>query len=278
MSTASKSREFHFTLKDFHYVRDLIYREAGIVLVDAKADLVYTRLSRRLRVLNIHTFSQYIEFLNKNPQELETFINALTTNLTSFFREAHHFELLKNYFTQWKSPIRIWCTASSTGEEAYSLAMTAMEYFGTYQPPVEILASDIDTDVLRKAAAGIYAFDRISDLDEARRKRFFLKGCDKNLGKVKVRRALKDLVKFQKINLLAPQWPIQGPFHAIFCRNVMIYFDKPTQYKILAGFHPLLTHDGVLFAGHSESFHHATDLFQLVSRTVYRPILGRIHV
>ncbi len=250
----------------------MLYRHCGITLSDNKKDMVYSRLGRRLRANGLKTFRDYLIWVeqDRGGDEWEAFINSLTTNLTAFFREPHHFPLLKEHVLNLrKRPIRLWCSASSTGEEPYTMAMTMVEAFGTYKPPVEIIATDIDTHVLSKAKAGIYSMERVEKLPKDTLKRFFLKGTGSNEGYVQVRRELSDLISFRRLNLLDEYWPINGPFDAIFCRNVMIYFDKATQYKILKRFVPLLETHGVLFAGHSESLHHASDIFRLRGKTVY---------
>jgi len=271
MSKDTEQREFSFTAKDFERIRELLYRHSGIKLSDQKYDMVYSRLTRRLRATGLQTFNAYLRLLERDDsEEWEAFINALTTNLTSFFREPYHFPLLAAHVSGLrKRPIRLWCAAASTGEEPYSMAMTLVEAFGTYHPPVEIIATDIDTQVLEKARAGVYTLDRLEKIPQQDIKRFFLKGTGRQEGYAKVRQELRDLVSFHQLNLLDACWPIVGPFDAIFCRNVMIYFDKPTQYKILARFVPLLEAHGLLFAGHSESLHHASDLFKSRGKTVY---------
>lgn len=267
-------RDFHFTHQDFLRVKRMIYDHAGINLNDSKEQMVYSRLARRLRTLGLERFEQYLDLL-KHPEhsEWEHFVNALTTNLTSFFREAHHFDILREYLhqlAQQRREISIWCAASSTGEEPYSLAMTAVEAFGTLRPPVTILASDLDTNVLAKAANGIYTEDKIAQLSAARTKQFFLRGRGDKSGLVRVRRELRELITYRQINLLNSNWPVRGPLDAIFCRNVMIYFDKETQRTILQKFAPLLRSDGLLFVGHSENLHHSADLFRSCQKTVYR--------
>jgi chemotaxis protein methyltransferase CheR len=265
-------REFHFTSADFDVVRKLIYDHAGISLAPIKQDMVYSRLARRLRALDLGTFQEYLDYLQggNNEQEWETFVNSLTTNLTSFFREAHHFEILTTYLKSLSNrPVRIWCSAASTGEEPYTLAMTACEAFDTLSPPVEIIATDIDTNVLATAQRGVYAMDRVAKLDPARLRRFFLKGTGDQAGHARVRPELQKLLTFSRANLLDAKLAVQGPFDVMFCRNVMIYFDKPTQYAILKKFAPLLREEGLLFAGHSESFLHAADVFHSLGRTVY---------
>lgn len=266
------SREFHFTAQDFERVSKLIYQHAGISLSPSKQEMVYSRLGRRLRAKGLTTFKDYLALLEKgDADEWEAFTNSLTTNLTAFFREGHHFPILARHVLAQKGrhQIELWCSASSTGEEPYSMAMTMVEAFGTFTPPVRILATDVDTQVLAKAQAGIYSLERLERMPQERIKRFFLKGAGARAGMVRVRRELQDMVTFRQINLLDKTWPVRGPFDAIFCRNVMIYFDKPTQRRILEKFSPLLRPDGLLFAGHSESFHHAADLFHPCGKTVY---------
>lgn len=273
---SDKEREFEFTDRDFQRIRNLAQARAGIFLSPKKRDMVYSRIARRLRTLGMMTFDEYLEHLEDHTDEAQDFINALTTNLTAFFRESHHFEILSEQLLRLadkrRGPIKIWSSACSTGEEAYSLAITAIETFGSWTPPVRILATDVDTNVLAQAKSGVYASDRISKMDNERVKNFFVKGRGDHLGMVKVRSQLKDLIHFNSLNLLAPSWPIKGPFDAIFCRNVMIYFDKPTQYKVLSRFHPMLANEGLLYAGHSESFQHASDLFRLKGKTVFAPV------
>jgi len=267
------NREFHFTQENFERVRKLIYERAGISLAPIKQDMVYSRLARRLRALNLTSFDVYLAQLEKagNEAEWETFVNSLTTNLTSFFRESHHFEILQRQLIGLSHrPIKIWCSAASTGEEPYTLAITACEAFNSLTPPVQIFASDIDTNVLQTAQRGVYPIERVERLSSDRLRRFFLKGTGTQAGYVRVRPELQKLLTFTQVNLLDPQWPnIKGPFDVMFCRNVMIYFDKPTQYQILKKFVPLLQADGLLYAGHSESFLHAADLFRSLGRTVY---------
>lgn len=267
----SSEREFYYADADFARAKAIIYRRAGINLSESKKQLVYSRLARRLRSLKIDTFSKYLDYLEKTEEEQQEFINALTTNLTAFFREEHHFDILTRFINQQRSnrPCRIWCAASSTGEEPYSIAMTAVRAYGSYKPPVEIVASDIDSQVLRTAAAGIYNIDRLDALTAEQKQQFFLRGKGHNRGKAKVRAELRNLIDFQQINLLEKRWPLEGKFDVIFCRNVMIYFDKPTQLSLLERMTRLLVQDGLYIAGHSESFSHASHLVTLVSKTTY---------
>ncbi len=268
----SDDREFLFTDQDFERIRKLIYERAGISLSPIKRDMVYSRVARRLRATGLRSFTEYLRLLEQgDPVEMEAFTNSLTTNLTSFFREEHHFPMLKEHLRPRmnKGAITIWCSASSTGEEPYSIAMTVAELYGGIPSNVKILASDLDTNVLDKARQGVYPLERVSKISEDMQRKYFIRGSGAPEGFVRVRPELQAMLSFRQINLLDSSWPMRGPFDAIFCRNVMIYFDKPTQHGILEKFVPLLAEDGVLFAGHSESFHHADDLFKLRSKTVY---------
>jgi chemotaxis protein methyltransferase CheR len=268
------SREFEFTADDFNRIRILIYRRAGISLADSKHEMVYGRLARRLRATGLKSFAQYLDDLESGTRsdEWQAFTNALTTNLTSFFREAHHFPLLADFVRHRREHIEIWCSACSTGEEPYSIAMTLCEAFNTLTPPAHIIATDIDTNVLATAEKGIYPLERLSKLPADQARRFFQRGTADNKGLARVRPELRQLITFRQLNLLSESWPISGPFDAIFCRNVMIYFDKPTQRKILERFVPLIKPDGLLFAGHSENFLYVSDAFRLRGETVYEPV------
>ncbi len=268
-------KEFDFTRADFERVRALIYRQAGISLADSKQEMVYSRLARRLRATGIQSFAKYLDDLEagRMEQEWEAFTNALTTNLTSFFREAHHFPLLAEHVLRLRGragePLTIWCSASSTGEEPYSIAMTVCEAFNTLTPNVQIVATDIDTNVLATASEGVYGVERVEKMSQERLKRFFLRGKGRHEGMVRVRPELRQLVTFRQLNLLADSWPVSGQFDAIFCRNVMIYFDKNTQRKILSRFVPLMKPHALLFAGHSENFLYVSESLRLRGKTVY---------
>ncbi len=273
--SAVTGREFEFTERDFEAVRKLIHARAGISLSAQKMDMVYSRLARRLRATGLKRFQDYIALLNGSGAEAEweAFTNALTTNLTSFFREAHHFPILAEHLQARRDgKLAIWCSAASTGEEPYSLAMTAVETFGSFDAPVSILATDVDTNVLRKGEAGVYPLERVERLAPERVRRFFMCGTGSQEGLVRVRPELQRMITFRPLNLLDGAWPVRGPFEAIFCRNVMIYFDKPTQAGILRRFAPLLQPDGLLFVGHSESLFHVADTFRLRGKTVYERV------
>jgi len=268
-------RPFAFDDRDFRRVCRMIHARAGIHLGAHKRDMVYSRLVRRLRARGVERFSDYLDMVEDGVvDEGQHFVNALTTNLTSFFREAHHFPMLADQLRatdRGGRPLEIWCCAASTGEEPYSLAITACEAFDTLTPPVRILATDIDTTVLQAAARGVYPVERIDALEPARKRRFFQRGAGANAGLCRVRPELRALVEFRPLNLLDADYGLKrGAFIAVFCRNVMIYFDKPTQYGVLQRIAPLLTGDGRLYTGHSESFNHAADLVSPCGRTVYR--------
>jgi chemotaxis protein methyltransferase CheR len=278
IAAAPLAREFDFTAADFERIRKLIYKHAGIALAAVKQDMVYSRLARRLRHHGDRSFAQYLARLEADPAEWEAFVNSLTTNLTAFFREAHHFDILSERLRRMEAGrnIRIWCAAASTGEEPYSLAISACEAFNTLNPPVQILASDIDTQVLAHGQRGVFPQERVARLSPERLRRYFLRGADAEQGQVRVRPELQRLITFRRINLLEPLWPVQAPVDFIFCRNVMIYFDRPTQYAMLRRFSPLLHDEGLLFAGHSESLVHAADLFRSLGRTVYEKSHARL--
>ncbi len=269
---ASLPDAFHYELTgdDFARVRGLIYRMAGISLAPGKFDMVYSRLARRLRVRGLDSFAQYLRLVEMgDEEESEAFINALTTNMTSFFREPHHFRMLAERLQKRRDrPVSIWSCASSSGEEPYSIAMTALE---TLDDPsgLEILATDIDTAVLAKARQGVYPMDQLAKVPLHLRKRFFLRGEGKNDGFARVKDELHQAVFFKRLNLLDDKWSVYGKFDFVFCRNVMIYFDRETQHAILKRIARVLNPDGLLFVGHSESFHHTQELFRLCGTTAY---------
>ncbi|WP_232081265.1 MULTISPECIES: CheR family methyltransferase [unclassified Variovorax] len=263
--------EFLFTDHDFAKVRTLIHRRAGIALGEQKRQMVYSRLSRRLRELRLPEFSRYLEMLESSHdgEEWQAFINSLTTNLTSFFREAHHFPVLAEHAKRSKQPVTVWCAAASTGEEPYSIAITLVEALGERAGTARVVATDIDTAVLARASAGVFTLEQVKSLPAERLRRFFNKGTGANAGKVRVRPELAAMVRFERLNLLDPVWQVKEAVDAIFCRNVMIYFDKPTQKRILDRFEPLLKPGGLLFAGHSENASLVSPGFKAIGQTVY---------
>ena len=265
-------REFVFTDDDFDRIRRFIHQRAGIALNPSKKDMVYGRLVRRIRALQLPSFTAYLErlFSERGNEELEHFVNALTTNLTYFFREEHHFPILAEHLRTLSGEVNIWCCAASTGEEPYSLAMTALETASSgARLNVNIVATDLDTNVLRVGAEGIYGAEAINKLPAGMANRYFDRVDDQRW---RAKPALRQMIRFQQLNLVDPQWSVRGPSDAIFCRNVMIYFDRDTQLAVLRRFAPLLKPDGLLFVGHSENFYHATDLFRLRGKTVYERV------
>ncbi len=266
---------FEFTDADFRRLKRLIFDFAGISLNDNKKPMAYSRLTKRLRQLGLTTFREYLDFVETSgTEEHVRFINALTTNLTYFFREAHHFTILAEHLQKLyvNEPLTVWSSACSTGEEPYSIAMAAIEAFGSDAPPIRIIASDLDTDALATAKRGVYAAEKISSLSPQRLKRFFLKGAGEQAGFARIRPQVQRLVEFRQVNLHEDGWDMEAeaPLAAIFCRNVMIYFNKETQTKILDRFAPLLRRDGLLFAGHSENFfYNGRETFRIRGKTVY---------
>lgn len=266
-----QSLEFGWTDTDFDRVQTLIYQRAGISLHDGKHAMVYSRLSRRLRDTGHQTFKDYLSWLETTDgPEWQEFINALTTNLTAFFREQHHFDILANHLKSRAAGAswRVWCNAASTGEEPYSIVMTALETLGV-RANFALTASDIDSKVLASAARGVYRLEALKGLSEARTQRFFLRGKGANHGMARVKPELQRMIDFISVNLIRDDWPFHEPFDVVFCRNVMIYFDAPTQRKVLERLHRVMAPGALLFAGHAENFGQSRDLFVLKGQTVY---------
>lgn len=276
---SSRQREFVFTRRDFERVRDLVGEQAGIALSDIKSDMVYSRLARRLRATGCRSFDEYLTRLEADAAELNHFVNALTTNLTAFFREPHHFDHLAaealpavmEGIQRRGAPKRIcmWSAGCSTGEEAYSMAMVARE---TVPAPweVRILATDLDTDVLQRAERGIYDAQRVKGVPTERLRRHFLRGIGGNRGKVKVRPEVRALVEFGQLNLVQYPWHFDEPFHVVFCRNTIIYFAKETQKELFREMRRHLVPRAWLYIGHSETLWQVADDFDSHGRTVYR--------
>ncbi len=268
--------EYPFGEREFERIRRMIYERAGISLNDSKRTMVYSRLARRLRALGIGSFREYLDRFERDAAfadgEHQNFVNALTTNLTAFFREEHHFPLLAQWAVARGTPLRVWCAAASTGEEPYSIAMTLTEALGE-RADWRVLATDIDTRVLDHARRGVYRCQAAQACGPQRLKRFFLRGRGSNEGMVRVRPELAAPVDFAQLNLLLERWPQVAAFasqcDAVFCRNVMIYFDKPTQRRVLARIAQVLRPGGLLFVGHSENFSDCREWFALCGRTVY---------
>ena len=263
---------------EFDFIRHVVGENAGIVLGPNKRQLVQGRLARRLRELALPSYEAYCEYLrDAGPEELVGLINAITTNVTSFFRENHHFEALGSYMLPEAMKrngasrrLRVWSAGCSTGEEPYCIAMAAAGVLpSSPRYDFKILATDIDSNVVAAATAGIYPLDRMSSVSQERLKRFFQKGSGANEGCAVARQDIKSMITFRTLNLLQ-SWPMKGPFDVIFCRNVMIYFDQPTREKLVNRFSEMLTPGGYLCIGHSESIHAGSAPFKLVGKTIYR--------
>lgn len=275
----SASREFPFSDSEFAFIRELVEQHAAIKLPDTKRQMVYGRLVRRLRDLRLGSFAEYVALLREDAggPEFVNLINAVTTNLTSFFREKHHFEVLRERVipeviqrNAAKRMLRVWSAGCSTGEEPYSIAMTVLESLPASSGwDVRILATDIDTKVLATASAGVYGVDRIRSLPEEITRRGFLRGRGAASERVRVRPEYQAPITFRQLNLMEP-WPMRGRFDFIFCRNVVIYFDKPTQQRLFDRFADQLVDGGYVFLGHSETMHNLTTRFRLLGQTLYQ--------
>ncbi len=264
-------QEFSFNAADFERVRELIYKHAGISLHAGKQAMVYSRLSRRLRETGQRSFGHYLQSLEStaaNDPEWQEFVNCLTTNLTSFFREDHHFHALASDLkARAGQNLRIWCNAASTGEEPYSLAMTCAEANAS----AKIIASDIDTKVLATAGRGVYGADA-RGLSPERLRAHFLRGKGANSGSIRIKPELARMIEFRPHNLMDARWSLGDPFDIVFCRNVMIYFDSTTQRRVLERIHGVMKPKSLLFVGHSENFTESKDLFRLRGKTVYERV------
>jgi chemotaxis protein methyltransferase CheR len=265
----AEGREFVWSDEDFTRIKALIYKKAGISLHDGKHAMVYSRVSRRLRETGHASFKSYLDWLERHDgTEWQEFINALTTNLTAFFRESHHFDALAQLLRARPNHAwRIWCSAASTGEEPYSIAMICAEVLGS-SGQYEIVNSDIDTKVLATAQRGVYKSDGNKGLSPERLQRFFLRGKGANAGYMRVKPELQKHMSFLPVNLVQ-ELPLRDTFDVVFCRNVMIYFDAPTQRAVLERIHRVMRPGGTLFVGHAENFSDARNLFVLRGKTVY---------
>ncbi len=271
-------REYELSEREFEIIRDLVMSKTGIVINSNKRELIYSRLSKRIRTLGLAGFGQYIQLLDggNNRDEMVAFVNAITTNLTAFFREGHHFDYLRSKaipelkrHNAGSRKIRVWSAGCSTGEEPYSLAMTFADELGFETWDWKILATDIDTDVLATANSRVYSEERVTGINSDKLHKWFRRGTGRNQGMVQVSKRLNEHIAFRQLNLIQP-WPIKTKFDIIFCRNVVIYFDLPTQKRIFEGYAEHLTDDGLLFIGHSESLFKVTDRFESIGNTVYR--------
>jgi chemotaxis protein methyltransferase CheR len=272
--TAASMGRIELCNTDFERARRLIHEIAGITMGPTKKTMVANRLSRRLRETGYPCFDSYLDAVEaEDSAEREAFTNALTTNLTSFFREAHHFPILVEHLRRaaHKEPFTIWSAACSTGEEPYSIAMALLE--AGLPRTFRIIASDIDTAALERAQAGVYPATRAATVGLDRLHRFFQRGEGPYEGLARVRPEVRALVEFRSVNLHDTAYPIPGPLDAIFCRNAMIYFARPEQLAVLQRFAPLIAGRGLLFAGHSENFHYvAGGLLRTRGHTVYEAV------
>lgn len=260
---------------EFAFFRDLIHARTGIALKDCKRSLVAARLARRLRELGLDSFSDYRRFLegsDPSGTELGLMINCITTNKTSFFREEEHFAILKDHILAAdharQKVYRIWSSACSTGEEPYSIAIAALA--ASRPMEVRILASDLDTEVLTRAQQAVYPIDSLDEMDDALKRRYFLRGCGECAGRVLVKLEVRALVTFRHINLVEEPWAIRTHFDAIFCRNVIIYFDRETQRRLFGRLTQYLAPGGLLFVGHSETLYWLDELLVPLDHSVYR--------
>jgi len=283
MITQGRDKTERLSNADFTFICQFVYETTGIVLNDNKREMVYRRLTRIVRERKLDSFSDYCQLLkHQGAQEKDYFINAITTNLTSFFRENHHFDYLaKDELPRWleqkevqangKRRLRIWSSASSTGEEPYSIAITLLESIkgDINRWDAKILATDIDSNVLATGKTGIYEYSRIESLKKTIKQRYFHRGVGKNENSARVDKKISELITFKQLNLLH-EWPIQGPFDVIFCRNVIIYFDKKTQQQLFTRYYDLLAPGGLLMLGHSENLGDFQQHFNTVGRTIFR--------
>ncbi len=269
-----------FTDADFSCIRELAYHHTGISLSDHKRCLVYSRLRKRLQALGIRQFREYCDLLKcENNDEVEQFINAITTNLTYFFREEHHFDYIRAYLVTellkpggMQQPIRILSAGCSTGEEPYSIAITLLEIIENIaKHDIQILATDLDSNALATASAGIYSLKSVDGIDEQCLHRWFLRGKGAQQGNVRVAPALREMVTFKRLNLLK-DWPINGQFDIVFCRNVVIYFDKPTQQALFERLARHMRPGSLLFVGHSENLNHLAAEFRLIGNSIYQKV------
>lgn len=270
-------KEFPFKDCDFRYIQNLVGERTGIVLSDMKRTMVYSRVVRRIRKLGVNDFSEYCELLKSgDEQELIQFTNAITTNLTSFFREPHHFDyLLETVCPELEKNnkdkrIRIWSAGCSSGEEPYSIAMTLNDFFGTKSGwDIKILATDLDCEMIERASAGVYSEEKITGLDKKHLRKYVRKGKGSNAGLVRMTDDIKKMITFKQLNLLH-EWPFKGEFDAVFCRNVVIYFNKDTQRELFNRYADIMSIGSPLFIGHSESLFKVTDRFKSLGKTIYR--------
>jgi len=272
--------EFALSDREFNRVKARVYQEAGISLSEAKRTLVVSRLGKLVRTLRLTSFDAYLDYLERQgtAADAQEFINALTTNLTRFWREDHHFEHLESYVRQLmaqrprlgangRPKLRIWSAGCSTGQEPYTIALSLLSAFPELKRwDFRILATDIDTNVVAKAAGGVYPEAELNGLSRERASLFERAGA----GQVQIPLAARELIAFKPLNLMNNPWPMKGPFDAVFCRNVAIYFDKKTQGELFARLGAILVPDGFLYIGHSENLGAGSANFRLLGKTTYQ--------
>ncbi|WP_170915111.1 CheR family methyltransferase [Enterovibrio nigricans] len=275
LSQIEEEREFEFTHEDFKQIQAFMLRETGISLSERKTSMVYGRLARRLRRSGINNFKDYFERVSSDLDERVAFINALTTNKTQFFREKHHFDFLSDVLVpEWKQNkqkrIRLWSAGCSTGEEPYTIA-SILAAGGMLGPNYDckILATDLDTQVLDVARNGTYGIDVTKVIPEKMLRHGFIRGRGKKHELLKAKPLLQNAISFKQLNLTMP-WPHKGPLDVIFCRNVMIYFEKDMQQQLIFRFWEMLRSGGVLFIGHSESIGEMGSRFENLGQTMFR--------
>jgi chemotaxis protein methyltransferase CheR len=278
-SAAHHEREFEFSDKDFRALADLIMERTGIVIADHKKHMVYSRIARRLRVLGFKAFSQYVVYISGDggEEEMADFMNAVTTNLTRFFREPHHFDHLRDHVLKplalnppANRRVRLWSAGCSSGMEVYSMAMMVAETIPNFEQwDIKLLATDIDTNMLNKGREGIYRKEDVEPVPAEFRKHYLTRYGGAGAEEVQVVEKLRHLVSFKTMNFIEP-WPVKGLFDAVFCRNVVIYFNKETQAGVFEKFANVMKPESWLYIGHSENLHGITTRFELQGKTVYR--------
>ena len=267
---STREKEFHFSAREFDHLRKKANAHSGIRASADKYEMYYARLVKRLRARGLKSFSEYLALIEREPREFVAFINAITTNVTSFDREGHHFQFLREQVQQRQiKSLKVWSAGCSSGEEAYSIIVNLHQLTQDYQVPIDITGTDLDTDVLERACRGIYDLEAIEKYSKDIKRRFFDKGIGKNVGKCRVKARYRNLVNFYQLNLIKP-WQFKEPFDVIFCRNVMIYFNGDIKQRMLEKFASHLVPDGLLFLGHSESISKTNSQFDNIGNTIFR--------
>lgn len=263
---------------EFEKLRDLVFKVSGISLAETKKELVVSRFTKRVKALKLQNFSEYYDLLVSPSgfSEVQNFINSITTNKTDFFRESHHFDFLVNTFipqviSSGRRIVRIWSAACSTGEEPYTIAMVMAKHLvEPYNIPVKILATDIDTNVLKTAVRGVYESGVLNTVPEEYMKKYFLRGKGDSLGLFKIKDDIKQMVTFKQLNFIAPEYPVTSTFDIIFCRNVIIYFNPETKRMVVNRLFRYLNDGGYIMMGHSETLFNMIDGLVYLKNTIYQ--------